>query len=90
MTDQDDFEPGVRPEEQARLAEVADRLERDRPLPRATFRGDLKRLLLGGGRAPARVSAGRWRVLVATYSGLGALLLAVAAGGLAGAGPFGA
>jgi hypothetical protein len=90
MSDQHDFEPGVPPEERARLTEVADRLERDRPLPRATFRGDLKRLLLGRGRAPERESAGRWRVLVATYSGLGGLLLAVAAAGLAGAGPFGA
>ena len=90
MSDEHDFEPGVPAEERARLTEVADRLERDRPLPRATFRGDLKRLLLGGGRASERVSTGRWRVLVATYSGLGALLLAVAAVGLAGAGPFGA
>jgi hypothetical protein len=84
-----DFEPGVTPEERTHLAEVAEQLERDRPVPRATFRGDLRRLLLAdGGSVAARAS--RWRVLVAAYSGLGALLLAVAAIGLAGAGPFGA
>jgi hypothetical protein len=89
MTDQGDFEPGVPPEERARLAEVSDRLARNRPVPHATFRGDLRRLLLSRGRVRGEPRQGRWRVLVATYSGLGALLLAVAAIGLAGAGPFG-
>jgi hypothetical protein len=91
MSNQDDFGSEVSPSERARLAAVADRLERDRPVPRAAFRGDLRRLLVkGGDRARRAARANRWRVLVATYSGLGALLLAVAAIGLAGAGPFGA
>jgi hypothetical protein len=91
MSEMSDFEPGVTPEERTRLAGVAEQLERDRPVPRATFRGDLRRLLLAdNGRSSVAARASRWRVLVAAYSGLGALLLAVAAIGLAGAGPFGA
>jgi nitroreductase len=90
MTDRQDLDPDLTADERAQLARMSERLERDRPLPRATFRGDLRRSLLAGGRAPAAVGLGRWRVLVATYSGLGALLLAVAAIGLAGAGPFAA
>jgi hypothetical protein len=90
MTDSTDFEPGVPPEERARLAEVADQLERSRPVPRPAFRGDLRRLLADGRRGSVATTASRWRVLVGAYSGLGALLLAVAAIGLAGAGPFGA
>jgi hypothetical protein len=89
MTDRHDLDPDLTPAERARLVAAGERLERDRPVPRAAFRGDLRRALLSG-RAPAGVGAGRWRVLVATYSGLGALLLAVAAVGLAGVGPFGA
>jgi hypothetical protein len=87
-----DLESGISAEERDRLAAVSQRLERDRPLPRAAFRGDLRRRLLSGrrGGSEAAVAPGRWRILVATYSGLGALLLAVAAIGLAGAGPFSA
>ncbi|MFT3865053.1 MAG: hypothetical protein QM729_12330 [Solirubrobacterales bacterium] len=88
MSDEHDFEPGVPPQERARLTEVADRLERTRPVPRAAFRGDLRRHLLNPRTTAA--PAERWRLLVATYSALGALLLAIAAVGLAGAGPFGA
>jgi hypothetical protein len=91
MSDHDrhDLDPDLTPVERARLRATAERLERDRPLPRPAFRGDLRRSLLAPRRVPAG-AAGRWRVLVATYSGLGALLLAVAAVGLAGVGPFGA
>jgi hypothetical protein len=88
--DQHDLEGGTSPEERVQLAVVSERLERDRPVPRAVFRGDLRRRLLRGrrGQSEATVAPARWRILVATYSGLGALLLAVAAIGLAGAGPF--
>jgi hypothetical protein len=88
MSERHDLEPDLSAAERERLAAMADLLERDRPLPRATFRGDLRRSLLDGRRSSAGATAGRWRILVATYSGLGALLLAVAALGLAGAGPF--
>jgi hypothetical protein len=88
MIDPHDLESDLTHAEQLRLMEVGEQLERDRPVPRATFRGELRRSLLGGSGSPATVAAGRWRVLVATYSGLGAVLLAVAAIGLAGAGPF--
>jgi hypothetical protein len=88
MNDRHDLEPDLTTEERAALTEMAARLDRDRPLPRPAFRGDLRRSLLGGARSTAPAGVNRWRVLVATYSGLGALLLAVAAIGLGGVGPF--
>lgn len=84
-----DFEAGISAEERRLLAEVADRLQQGRPTPAAAFRGDLRRRLLSPSAA-GRVRSGRWRILAAAYSGLGALLLAVAAVGLAGLGPFAA
>jgi hypothetical protein len=91
MNDREDLEPDLTDAERSRLTAMGERLERDRPLPRPAFRGDLRRSLMAA-RPGSRVAAGasRWRVLVATYSGLGAVLLAVAAVGLAGVGPFGA
>lgn len=88
---EDDFDDDVQADERTRLEVIAERLQRERPVPRATFRGDLRRALIAG--RPARQGAfatGRWRVQVATYSGLGTLLLAVAVAGLVGVGPFSA
>ena len=73
-----------------RLVGVGERLEPDRPIPGRGFRGDLRRALLAAAGPGQPRRAGRWRLLVAAYSGLGALLLAVAAIGLAGVGPFAA
>lgn len=68
------------------LHELAMRLERDRPLPRPAFRGDLGRRLTDRSRRPA---PRRLRLLVAGQLGAGALLLAVAAlGAVANAGPL--
>lgn len=71
------------------LDDVAARLEAERPVPRAAFRGDLRRRLMARGRerqsAPARL-----RLAITAYAGSGTALLAVAAAGLAGIGPFGA
>ena len=87
----DDFDNDVSAAERAQLTAIGERLRDERPVPRAAFRGDLRRALSGGGRARQGTFAmGRWRVQVATYSGLGTLLLAVAAAGLVGVGPFGA
>jgi hypothetical protein len=87
----DDFDPSVPSDERTPLNAIGQRLQDERPVPRAAFRGDLRRTLIAGG--PARQGAltmSRWRVRVATYSGLGTLLLAVAAAGLVGVGPFSA
>jgi hypothetical protein len=91
MIDESDFEAGMPAEEREALGRLCDRLERDRPLPDAVFRGELRRQLVSKeGRSPVGLLATRWRVLAATYSGLGAVLLVVAGVGLAGLGPFGA
>jgi hypothetical protein len=71
------------------LAELADRMQRERAVPAPGYRGALRRRLLadldrrGSGLA-------RPRLWVAGYAGSGAALLMVAAVGLAGVGPFGA
>ena len=79
-----DLEPGT-PEE---LVTLAERLERERPVPRASFRGDLRRHLLLGAQARSRPE--RLRLLIAGYAGAGSLLLLAGAASVAGIGPLGA
>jgi hypothetical protein len=67
------------------LAQLATRLQRERPVPGAAFRGDLRRTLLS--RRVARRPARLW-LRVAASSGSGLVLLAVAALGVLGAGPL--
>jgi hypothetical protein len=71
------------------LSGVIARLESERPVPRAAFRGELRRSLLA---TPDRSLVPRRRALavVTAYAGSGLFLLAVAAIGLAGIGPFAA
>jgi hypothetical protein len=77
-----DLDPG----ERAELSVMAERLLAMRPVPRAAFRGELRRSLLGRGAAPARP---RWlRARVTAYVVSGAALLAIAGIGAAGAGPL--
>lgn len=77
-----DLEPGT-PDELIRLAE---RLERERPVPSASFRGELRRRLVAGQRTrPARL-----RLMIAAYAGSGSLLLLAGAASAAGIGPLGA
>jgi hypothetical protein len=67
--------------------ELEHRIERLRPVPRAAFRGELRRRLLD---RSADAPPARLRTLVTAYVGSGALLLAVVALGLVGAGPLAA
>lgn len=71
------------------LSRIAERLRDERPVPRAAFRGALRRRLVdqidGGGARPRRV-----RALVAAYAASGICLLLIAAAGVAGAGPLAA
>jgi hypothetical protein len=69
--------------------EIAGRLARERPVPRAGFRAELRSRLL--------VSARRWesapprlRRLIYVYAGSGAAMLAAVAAGVIGAGPLAA
>lgn len=80
----DDLEPGA-PEELIRMAE---RLDRERPVPAAAFRGALRRRLLAGGAPHARPA--RLRLLIAGYASAGSALLAIGAASAAGIGPLGA
>ena len=66
---------------------IAERLRAERPVPAPGFRGELRRrLLVADRRRP--VAPRRLRLLMTAYAGSGALLLAIAAFGLAGAGPL--
>ena len=73
--------------EDPQIRRLEERLERARPVPRPGFRGELRRHLVA--RRHVMRPAGLRR-LIAAYSVSGLLLLAVAAAGLAGAGPLSA
>lgn len=84
-----DLEPGLAPPEIDALVAMAERLRVERPVPRAAFRGDLRRRLLATHAEPTRrARPARLRLLVSVYLGSGAALLLLAGAGLAGAGPF--
>jgi hypothetical protein len=63
---------------------IAERLERERPIPRPTFRSELRRRLF----ATSGESRGRIRVLIGIYAASGVALLLVAVLGVAGGGPL--
>lgn len=67
---------------------IEDRLQRERPVPAAAFRGELRRNLVasaGSETAPARI-----RRTILAYGLSGSALIAVAAAGVLGAGPLAA
>ena len=76
----------MRPRE---LIELAERLESERPVPSAAFRGDLRRRLVAGSGAEHSRPA-RLRVLIAGYATAGSLLLLAGVASVAGIGPLGA
>ena len=84
MSIRDDLEPDA-PDELIRLAE---RLEHERPVPTAAFRGDLRRRLLAGDLTRSRPA--RLRLLIAGYASAGSALLLIGAASAAGLGPLGA
>jgi hypothetical protein len=78
--------PGGDPEHDDGLGAIQERLRRERPVPLAAFRGELRSrlLLLAGGRT------GRVRAAIIAYATSGAALLGVAGAGVAGLGPLAA
>jgi hypothetical protein len=82
-------EPGLRSGEPPELVHLGKRLEAERPVPRAGFRAELRRRLLEAGSERA-LARGRLRLLITAYAGSGVVLLAIAALGVAGAGPLAA
>ena len=69
------------------LTGIERHLEANRPVPSAAFRGELRRRLLVSSGA-LKTTPPHLRLLIATYAGSGAVLLLVAAVGVAGAGPL--
>jgi hypothetical protein len=85
------------PREREALAAAAMRLQDERPVPAAGFRSRLRSQLTASsrrrtelGRVGSARRAATMRALGTAYATAGAALLAVAALGLAGAGPFAA
>lgn len=84
-----DLPPDLDPATADSLTATAMRLQAQRPNPAPTFRGDLRRRLLGKPSGRRHVATRRGaRALALSYAASGLILLAVAAIGLAGAGPF--
>ena len=81
----DDIGADVAADERPVLASIAERIERDRPVPTARFRGDLRRRLEGS--APGMPAVRRRRFALCYLIG-GAGMLALAAIGLTGLGPL--
>ena len=76
------------PDRDPELSAIVQRLQAERPVPHPGFRGELRRRLVA---TPARRSRpARVKAAIAAYAGSGLGLLAVAAIGLAGVGPFAA
>ena len=88
MSREPEIDPALNAEERRAFMRLAERLEDERPGPSAAFPGELRRLLTASRRSTGRPRS--YLVLAASYAGLGSLCLAVAAAGLAGAGPFAA
>jgi hypothetical protein len=84
-----DLEPGLEPAEAEPMVALATRLAAERPLPAPAFRGDLRRRLETAREAGA-VAPRRVRALATSYALSGLVLLAIAATGVAGGGPFAA
>lgn len=76
------------PREEQELEAIADRLRRGRPAPQPGFIVALRDRLQKTRRPRRRAPRGRVRLLIAAYAGSGAVLLAIAALGAAGAGPL--
>lgn len=87
MQSNDNFDGTESPDEVIELTKLAERLENERPLPDANFRGRLGREL---GAAHSEPVAKRARMLVFGSGVAGLLLLVLPALGLAAIGPFSA
>lgn len=93
MQNPDDIRRDLPPDLEAPIAEslaaTAMRLQAQRPNPAPSFRGDLRRRLLGKSSRRQHVVTRRGaRALAFSYAASGLALLTIAAIGLAGTGPF--
>jgi hypothetical protein len=89
MSDRD-RRPPPDPAETRRLLALSERLQAERPVPSPLYRGLLRRRLLRAQAAHPQMMRARARLLVLAYGASGAVLMLIAALGVAGAGPFAA
>jgi hypothetical protein len=82
-----DLDPELEASERDELLALAVRLKEQRPVPRARLRSAIRARLLGD---TASVPRSRVAALILGYGASGTLLLAIAAVGLVGLGPFAA
>ena len=87
MTGPRDIRQDLEPDAPDELIALAERLERERPVPSASFRGDLRRTLLSGAGA---TRPQRLRARIAGFACSGAVLLLAGALSVLGAGPLAA
>jgi hypothetical protein len=85
-----DLEPNLPASEREALTRMSARLESERPVPAASFRGDLRRRLVSAEsrRVASRFGLAGTRRLAFGSLATGAMLLIAAAVGLADAGPL--
>ena len=83
----DDLHSDLEPHDADELSPVAAWLAHNRPVPSAAFRGALRRELMQGRPAASAAPRRLWVAVTSSFGG-GVALLAVAALGLVGAGPF--
>lgn len=83
-----DIRLDLEPEAPEELIRMAERLEQERPVPSAMFRGELRRRLLVGKASHSRPA--RLRLLITGYASAGSMLLLVGAASAVGIGPLGA
>ena len=88
MTPEPDIRSDLGPDAPDELVRLAERLQRDRPVPSAGFRGELRRRLLADEPSSARPR--RLRALITGYATAGILLLFLGALSAAGGGPLAA
>lgn len=86
MSPDRDIRSDLEPDATDEIVALAERLERERPVPTAAFRGALRRQLLAGGATRTRPT--RLRLLITAYAGAGSVLLAVGAMSAGGIGPL--
>ncbi|HEX4466106.1 MAG TPA: hypothetical protein VH025_02875 [Solirubrobacteraceae bacterium] len=87
MSPDRDMRADLEPEDADELIVLAERLNRERAIPTAAFRGELRRRLLAASGAHKRPA--RLRLLITSYAGGGAVLLLAGAASAAGIGPLG-
>lgn len=86
----DELRPYVDDPERDAIDELGERLIRERPIPRAGFRAELRAHLHEvEAKRPIKWRPKRLRLLAVSYAGSGAFLLVIATLGVAGTGPLG-